>query len=129
MPDVTEILYKIETGEAAAAEELLPEFNDDERVDFLDYAQLGRFWRGNEPSVDLGPTPLGDGRVDMRDVALFSSYWLAEVLPVGLKANWKLDETEGDVARDSAGGYDAQVMGDILWHRIGNCVLNFRLSN
>ena len=101
---------------------LSPDFNVDGCVDFLDYAHLVQSWRLDEPNVDLGPTALGDGIVDERDLALLADNWLGEVLPVGLKAYWKLDETNGAAAYDSAGAFDAAVIGDRLWQPDGGLV-------
>ena len=101
---------------------LSPDVNADERVNFLDYARLVQSWQQDDPNVDLGPTTLGDGIIDLRDLALWADNWLGEVLPVGLKANWKLDETAGEVAYDSAGAFDATVMGDMLWQPDGGQV-------
>ena len=82
----------------------------------------GQSLQQDDPNVDLGPTTLGDGIIDLRDVALWADNWLGEVLPVGLKATWKLDETAGEVAYDSAGAFDATVMGDMLWQPDGGQV-------
>lgn len=98
---------------------LVPDYDHDERVAFLDYAHLAGLWNQSDSSVDLGPTVFGDGSIDMRDLARFSSYWLDEVLPVELTAYWKLDETEGDTAVDCAAGNDATLVGDILWETEG----------
>jgi gluconolactonase len=65
---------------------LQPDFNGDERVDFLDYARLMQSWQSDDPNVDLGPTTLGDGVIDVRDLVLLADHWLAEVLRVGLDA-------------------------------------------
>jgi hypothetical protein len=101
---------------------LLPDFNSDEGVDFLDYALLAQSWKLDDPNVDLGPTTLGDGTIDMRDIALLTENWLGEFLPLGLKAYWKLDEPNGAVAYDSAWTYDANVIGDMLWQPDGGQV-------
>ncbi|MBN2131136.1 MAG: SMP-30/gluconolactonase/LRE family protein, partial [Sedimentisphaerales bacterium] len=98
---------------------LSPDFNADQRVDFLDYARLVQSWKRDDPNVDLGPTTLGDGVVDLRDMALLADNWLDEVLSGGLKAYWKLDETAGASAYDSTGAFDATVIGDLLWQPDG----------
>ena len=43
------------------------------------------------------------------------SYWGQELYDPNLIALWKLDETEGEVAYDSAGENDATVIGDGIW--------------
>ena len=34
--------------------------NGDGQVNFADFCKIGQYWRQNEPSVDIGPLPLGD---------------------------------------------------------------------
>jgi len=91
------------------------DFNGDEKVDLKDFSRLAQYWGQDEPSVDMGPMPWGDRSVDVEDVAVFAEYWLKEVFPVELVAYWKLDETEGGVAQDSAGGKDATANGNPVW--------------
>jgi Tol biopolymer transport system component len=91
------------------------DFNGDEKVDLKDFSKLAQYWGQNESSVDMGPMPWGDRRVDIQDVVVLGEYWLREVLPVELVAYWKLDETEGGVAQDSAGGKDATANGNPVW--------------
>ena len=43
-------------------------------------------------------------------------------LPLGLIAYWRMDETEGTVAPDSAGWNDATVMGEALWWPEGGAI-------
>ncbi len=93
-----------------------PDFNGDSKVDLEDFSILAQHWGQNESSVDIGPTPFGDDIVDVRDVAVLADYWLKEVLPVSLLAYWKLDETEGTTAHDSAGNHDGALLTDNpLW--------------
>ena len=101
---------------------LLPDFNADEHVNFLDYARLTQSWKLDDPNTDLGPTTLGDGIIDLRDLALLADNWLGEFLPMELKACWKLDETDGDVAHDSAGTFDATVTEEAQWQPDGGMV-------
>jgi hypothetical protein len=95
------------------------DFNGDEKVDLKDFSKLAQYWGQDEPSVDMGPMPWGDRRVDIQDVVVLGEYWLREVLPVELVAYWKLDETEGGIAQDSAGGKDATANGNPLWQPTG----------
>ena len=106
-------LYSLRMSVQGAS--LIPDFNADECVNFLDYALIAQSWKLDDPNVDLGPTTLGDGIIDMRDIKLLTQNWLSEVLPVELKAYWKLDEPNGAVAYDSAWAFDANVIGDMLW--------------
>ena len=98
---------------------LQPDFNADEHVNFLDYARLAQSWNIDDPNVDLGPATLGDCIIDMRDVRLLADDWLGEILPVGLKAYWKLDEPNGAVASDSVESFDAAVAGNMIWQPEG----------
>jgi Tol biopolymer transport system component len=91
------------------------DFNGDEKVDLKDFSKLAQYWGEDEPSVDMGPMPWGDRRVDIQDVVVLGEYWLREVLPVELVAYWKLDETEGFIVHDSAGGKDATANGNPVW--------------
>ncbi len=92
-----------------------PDLNADERVDFLDYANLAKSWKMDDPNVDLGPTSVGDGIVDIKDLTLLAENWLGEFLPLELKAYWKFDEASGMFAYDSIGTFKATVRGDKLW--------------
>jgi hypothetical protein len=90
------------------------DFNGDGIVDMKDFSKLGQHWGQDEPSVvDVGPMPWGDGRVDIHDIAALVEQWLTYP---GTVAYWKLDETEGFTAHDSAGTHDGFVMSiNPLW--------------
>ncbi len=90
----------------------LPDFNGDYKVDIEDLVMLIEHWGQNEPSVDIGPTPFGDGVVDAADLEVLMSYWGHDF---SLVAHWKLDETGDYVAYDSAADNDAVVVGGALW--------------
>jgi len=93
------------------------DFNGDGIVDLKDFSKLGQYWGQNESSVDMGPMPWGDGRVDIQDVAVLGEYWLTYP---GTVAHWKLDETEGFIAHDSAGDRDGFVLiQNPLWRPTG----------
>jgi hypothetical protein len=57
------------------------DFNDDGNIDADDLIILIGAWGQNEPLCDIGPTPLGDGIVDMKDLEVFMSYWEKENMP------------------------------------------------
>jgi hypothetical protein len=95
------------------------DFDDDGVVDLRDFALLARRWRLEDPSVDVGPTPFGDGTVDLRDLAALARFWLDDYRFV---AHWKLDETAGDVARDSVGNHDGVLRGDPVWLPQGGAI-------
>jgi hypothetical protein len=101
--------------EEYAPNPLVVDFNGDGTVDFKDFSILAQSWGKDEPSVDIGPRPFGDHIVDIQDVATLAEYWLKEILPASLIAYWKLDETEGTVAHDSAGDHDGTLRGDPVW--------------
>jgi hypothetical protein len=88
------------------------DFNGDGTVDSADLCIMIDCWGTNEPLCDIGPTPLGDGIVDIHDMVVFSEYLLNEALPVDLIAHWKLDEIEGFTTPDNAGYNDAYVIGN-----------------
>jgi N-acetylneuraminic acid mutarotase len=92
-----------------------PDFNGDGIVNMKDFSKLAQYWQQAERLVDIAP-PIGNGIVDIQDVTVLGEYWLKEVLPASLIAYWKLDETEGFVAHDSVGDYDALVLtANPLW--------------
>jgi N-acetylneuraminic acid mutarotase len=94
---------------------ILTDFNGNGTVDTSDLLKLIEAWGQDEPELDIGPTPSGDGVVDAADLEVLMSYWGQEIDDPTLKACWKLDETEGDVAYDSAAVNDAIVMGNAQW--------------
>jgi|GEM_PF-868364 len=99
-----------------------PDFNGDEVVDIEDLIMLIESWGQDEPSLDVAPPPFGDGIIDVQDLEVLMSYWQQEILPVSLAAYWKLDETEGDIAYDSVGGYDGTLSGTPMWQPTGGKV-------
>ncbi len=52
------------------------DINGDGKVTFMDLSKMGQFWRRNEPSVDIGPLPLGNSIVDFEDIAVLADTWL-----------------------------------------------------
>jgi hypothetical protein len=100
------------------------DFNGDGKVDIADLVILIEHWGQEEPSCDIAPLPLGDGRVDVKDLEVLMRYWQQkqEILPPGLVAYWKLDETQGNVAEDSAGDNDGTLSGEPLWQPEGGKV-------
>ncbi|UCC98636.1 MAG: DUF4185 domain-containing protein [Phycisphaerales bacterium] len=88
------------------------DFTGDAFVDFKDFHLMAQEWLGHGTKADIAPPPFGDGIVDWRDLAVFVEQWLDDT---GLIAHWKLDETEGLAARDSAGSHDGQLNGAASW--------------
>jgi hypothetical protein len=55
------------------------DFNGDTLVDFVDYASLAGLWGqsvASDPNAAVAADLNADERVDVRDLALFSEYWL-----------------------------------------------------
>ena len=57
------------------------DFNGDGSIDTIDLLILNDCWGTNEPLCDIGPTPVGDGIVDIKDLEVFMSYWEQENIP------------------------------------------------
>ena len=91
------------------------DLNNDLKVDSADMHIMVDHWGENYSLCDIGPTPLGDGKVDVQDLIVLSEHLFEEVLPESLVAYWKLDETEGDIAYDSAGGNFGTLSGNPIW--------------
>jgi N-acetylneuraminic acid mutarotase len=99
-----------------------PDFNGDGKVDIEDLILLIEHWDTDEPLCDVAPPPFGDGIVDRSDLEILMSYWGQEIEDPTLIAHWKLDETEGAIAYDSAGENDADVFGDAVWQPEGGII-------
>jgi len=93
------------------------DFNGDGAVDSADMTIMIDHWGTDEALCDIGPTPLGDGIVDVQDLIVFAEH----LLPV-LPAHWELDETGGGIAYDSAGDHDGTLNGNPLWQPAGGKV-------
>ena len=93
-----------------------PDFNHDGIVNFTDFAHLALLWRQNDASLDVAPVPNGDGLISWLDLGGLARFWMTYP---GLVAYWKLDETDGAVARDSLGHLDGVVHGTPLWQPAG----------
>jgi len=95
------------------------DLNNDGIVDSLDMCVMVDHWGENYSLCDIGPTPLGDGIVDVDDLTI-----LAEQLFTypGAVSYWKLDETEGNTAHDSIGDNKGTVNGEPAWQPDGGIV-------
>jgi hypothetical protein len=98
-----------------------PDFNGDGLVDIKDLIRLIESWGQDDPTIDIAP-PFGDGIVDVLDLELLMSYWQQSIDDPTLIAHWALDETESDIAYDSAGVNDAVVAGGAVWQPSGGQV-------
>ncbi len=95
------------------------DFNGDEIVDITDLVKLIERWGQNEPSVDIGPMPWGDGVVDAADLQVLMSYWQQEILDPALAGYWRLDEAEGSIAQNSVSTNHGTLYGQPLWQPTG----------
>ncbi|MBN1505396.1 MAG: hypothetical protein JW955_01050 [Sedimentisphaerales bacterium] len=94
---------------------LPPDFNGDGRVDGKDLLILAEYWGTDDPICDIAPWPFGDGPIDLQDVIVLAEYIGEEVNDPTLIAHWALDEAEGTVAHDNAGGNDGTLLGVPMW--------------
>ncbi|MHC4535781.1 MAG: LamG domain-containing protein [Planctomycetota bacterium] len=95
------------------------DFNGDGKINIDDLIILIEHWGQDNPMCDIAPAPFGDGVVNATDLELLMSYWGQPVDDPMLIAHWALDETEGDIAQDSAGTNDAVTFGGPLWQPTG----------
>jgi hypothetical protein len=95
------------------------DFDGDEMVAMGDLVRLIESWGKDDPLVDIGPNPWGDGVVDEKDLEVLMSDWDQEIPSPNLIARWRLDETSGVIAADTVGGNDGTVFGDPLWQPSG----------
>jgi len=91
------------------------DFNGDGSVDGKEVLVLVDHWGQNEPSCDIGPTPMGDGVVNLQDLMVLAEHVGKEVCDPTLASHWAFDETEGDAAHDSIGDNHATVLGGAVW--------------
>jgi N-acetylneuraminic acid mutarotase len=98
---------------------LVVDFNGDGIVDCADICMMLDYWGTDEPFYDIAPRPFGDGIVDVQDLIVLAEHLFTYP---GAVAYWKLDETEGDIAYDSAAVNDAVVFGDAVWQPDGGIV-------
>jgi hypothetical protein len=100
------------------------DLNNDWKVDDQDLAILNVAIDTNDLSADIAPPAKRDGIVDEQDLELMMQYLDTEIPEIGLIAHWKLDETEGDIAYDSAriANCDGTLMGGPVWQPEGGMV-------
>jgi hypothetical protein len=109
----------LSTLEVYAPNPLIVDFNADGVVDVKDLLRLVESWGQIDAVCDIAPRPFGDDLVDAADLELLMDHWDKEIQDGTLAAHWRLDETEGTVALDSAGSHHAQVLGDPRWQPDG----------
>ena len=91
------------------------DLNADFVVDIEDLILLIEHWEQSDPRFDIAPPPFGDGVTNVTDLEYLMSLWGQEVDDPTLMAHWKLDETEGMIACDSAGAHDGTAVGNTMW--------------
>jgi hypothetical protein len=101
---------------------LLPvaDLDDDGYVSLNDVLRLADSWGQDDPVCDIASVAWGDGVVDVADLDALVDHWFPA--DSGLAAHWTFDESEGTIAHDSTGIYDANVMGDPVWLPDGGIV-------
>jgi hypothetical protein len=82
------------------------DLNSDLKVNLDDMHIMVDHWGQNYPLCDIGPTPLGDGIVDIQDLIVLAKNMYR------LTAHWEFDETEGSIAYDSLGDYNGTLNGN-----------------
>jgi len=92
------------------------DFNGDGIVNIADVAIMLEHWHTDYSLCDIGPFPWGDGYVDTQDLIVLAEHLFEDSR---LIAHWKLDETEGSIAYDSAGQNDADLHGGPVWQPAG----------
>ena len=91
------------------------DINGDGKVDGFELLAIADRWGETESLYDIGPTPLGDGIIDLQDVIALAQYIGSDFMDPTLVAHWALDEAMGDVASESAGGRDGTLTGEPAW--------------
>jgi hypothetical protein len=91
------------------------DFTGDGHVDGKDLRTMVVQLGGTDSLCDIGPYAWGDGVVDTKDLTVLAEYIGKEVVDGSLIAHWKLDETEGITAADSAGDYNGSVTVGATW--------------
>jgi len=98
------------------------DLNADGIVDGADINIMVDHWGQDSSLCDIGPMPWGDGVVDIEDLKVLAEYIGEVVDDPTLVAHWRLDESEGMTAYDSAGVKDGTVMGIPAWQPDGGQV-------
>jgi len=88
------------------------DLNSDGIVNALDICIIVDHWGEDDALCDIGPTPFGDGIIDIEDLKVLAEYLFEDYR---LIHHWMLDETGGDIAHDSVGDKNAVIYGDPLW--------------
>jgi hypothetical protein len=87
------------------------DFNGDGKVDGVEVRGMANRWGMDDSVCDIAPMAWGDGVVGVEDLKVLAGHIGKDVVDHTLIAHWALDEAEGDVAHDAAGGNDAVIAG------------------
>jgi Tol biopolymer transport system component len=98
------------------------DFTGDYRVDIEDLIILIENWGKDDPALDMGPMPWGDGVIDAADLEVLMSHWGRELDDPNLLGHWQLDEVEGHIATDRMKNYDATVIGEPVWQPMAGII-------
>jgi hypothetical protein len=79
-------------------------------------------WGEYYPLCDIGPTPLGDGIVNVDDLKVLAEHLFEDVNDPTLIAHWPLDEAQGDISYDNVGTCDGTLLGAPVWQPDGGMV-------
>lgn len=93
----------------------LVDFNGDGKVNGIEVRSLAEHWGEASSFYDIAPVPFGDNVVDVQDLLILAEYVGEDFVDPTLVAHWAFDETEGDIAHDSAGQNDATITGTVAW--------------
>ncbi len=111
----TDNAVKIYAGNKACVEKLAGDVNKDCIVDFFDLSRIGLDWL---VEMNIFSDLSGNGIVDYGDFSILAYNWLAEYGETST-ALWLFDESGGDLAYDSTGGFNGTVTGNYDWLPFG----------
>jgi len=129
MPDGSTLYFTSDRPGGVGGEDIwqapiipIVDLNSDGIVDSADMCIMVDYWGTDESLCDIGPTPLGDGTVNVEDLKVLAEHLFEEVDDPTLVAHWPLDEAQGEIAYDNAGTYDGTLLGDPVWQPTGGIV-------
>lgn len=74
------------------------DFTRDYKINFEDFSMFAASWLSYHPSIDIYPSPYGDGIINSRDFAVFAKNWMANTCLDGdINGDCKVDV--GDLSR------------------------------
>jgi len=74
------------------------DFNADRIINLIDFSILAQYWLQGKSSVDIAPAPMGDGKVDFKDLAVLGQHWLeTEIVYIQWLAHASVKVWAGDV--------------------------------